>query len=209
MSATLRWLGHASFRLGDEPLIYVDPWKLTEAETADLVVVSHPHYDHRSVPDIERLVGPATVVLTTPDGAAGLPGHVEVIQPGGSFEHAGVRVDAVPAYNPAKKFHPRANSWVGVVFTIGGQRIYYAGDTDATDEMVALRDVDVALMPVGGTYTMDASEAAGAVDRFGPRLAIPYHWGDIVGGRADADRFATLARCEVRVLEPGQDTELG
>ena len=209
MSVTLRWLGHASFRIGDGPVVYVDPWKLERDEVADLVVVSHPHYDHKSVPDIQRLQGPETAVLTTPDGVADIPGRVETIQPGGRFEHAGAVVEAIPAYNPAKKFHPRANNWIGCVIHVGGVRIYSAGDTDATDEMAALRDIDVALMPVGGTYTMDAAEAATAVGRFGPRIAIPYHWGDIVGGRADADRFAALASCEVRILDRGEETERG
>ena len=90
-------------------------------------------------------------------------------------------------------FSSLSNNWIGFVITLGEKRIYYAGDTDRTPEMDAVRDIDLALMPVGGTYTLDGPEAAEAVDHFKPRRALPYHWGDIVGSRADADKFAELA----------------
>jgi L-ascorbate metabolism protein UlaG (beta-lactamase superfamily) len=110
----------------------------------------------------------------------------------------------VPAYNPAKKFHPKANSWLGVVVEIAGKRIYYAGDTDETPEMDALENIDLALLPIGGTYTLTAAEAAEATKIFKPKEAVPYHWGDIVGDRKDADDFAKKAACKVRVIEPGE-----
>ena len=107
------------------------------------------------------------------------------------------------------KFHPKGNEWLGFVIEVGGKRIYYAGDTDLTDEMKALKDIDLALLPVGGTYTMNASEAAEATKVFGPKQAIPYHWGDIVGSKADADEFAEKAVCKVTVLKAGESMIVG
>ena len=108
------------------------------------------------------------------------------------------------AYNLAKQFHPKSNNWLGFVIEIAGKRIYYAGDTDATDEMKALKNIDLALLPAGGKYTMNADEAADATKQFKPKQAIPYHWGDIVGSQADADNFKKLAACKVTVLKPGE-----
>jgi len=116
----------------------------------------------------------------------------------------GVRVIGVAAYNPDKQFHPKGNNWAGFIIEIGSKRIYYAGDTDLTEEMKALKDIDVALLPVGGTYTMNAKEAAEATEHIKPKLAVPYHWGDIVGGQSDAEQFAKSAACEVKGLEAGE-----
>jgi L-ascorbate metabolism protein UlaG (beta-lactamase superfamily) len=120
----------------------------------------------------------------------------------------GVRVKGVAAYNPSKQFHPKAKQWVGFVIEVGSKRIYYAGDTDMTDEMKALKDTDVALLPVGGKYTMNAEEAAGAARDIKPKLAVPYHYGDIVGSGDDAEKFKQDAACEVKVLKPGQSVGL-
>ncbi|MGD0078997.1 MAG: MBL fold metallo-hydrolase, partial [Sedimentisphaerales bacterium] len=160
---------------------------------------------HFSAPDIEKVSNPNTRLVAAGDVIAA-EGKGEVLKPGQTLDISGVRVTGVPAYNPAKKFHPKANNWLGFVIEIGGKRIYYAGDTDETPEMDALKNIDFALLPVGGTYTMDANEAADATKQFKPRRAIPYHWGDIVGSRADADNFAKKAGCPVTVLKPGEST---
>lgn len=124
--------------------------------------------------------------------------------PGLIVELEGVRIKGMPAYNPNKQYHPKKNNWLGFIIGMVGKQIYYAGDTDLTDEMKAIKDIiDVALLPVGGVYTMNGDEAAEATKYFKPRFAIPYHWGDIVGGREDAERFASLAGCDVKVLLPG------
>ena len=128
--------------------------------------------------------------------------------PGLTIELAGVRVQGVPAYNPNKQFHPKSNQWLGFIIEIGGKRIYYAGDTDLTDEMKALKDIDIALLPVGGTYTMNAAEAAEAAGHINPKLAVPYHWGDIVGGESDAEAFTTKSPCEAKLLHPGESLDL-
>ena len=115
----------------------------------------------------------------------------------------GVSVTGVAAYNPNKRFHAKGNNWLGFVIEIGSVRIYYAGDTDLTDEMKSLRDIDIALLPVGGTYTLNAFEAVRACEAISPKAAIPYHWGDIVGSAADAQAFTDNAPCPVHLLRPG------
>ena len=156
--------------------------------------------------DIDKVSGPDTKLLASNDVAARADG--QVVTPGLAVELDGVKVTGVAAYNPAKHFHPRRNQWLGFVVDIGGKRIYYAGDTDLIDEMKELKDIDLALLPVGGTYTMNAGEAAEAVGRIGPKQAVPYHWGDIVGAAGDAEQFAEKAQCEVKVLKPGDSLSL-
>ena len=135
--------------------------------------------------------------------------HVaNAVEPGENLTIKGVTIEAVAAYNIGKTFHPRGNHWCGAVFTLGGKRIYYASDTDLIPEMSDLTDVDVAMLPVGGTYTLDADEAAKACATIGCKIAIPYHWGDIVGSQSDAQQFADAAGCNVRILQPGESMTL-
>ncbi|MCK4291595.1 MAG: MBL fold metallo-hydrolase [Planctomycetes bacterium] len=204
MGLMLKWLGHASFRIShEETVIYIDPWKLKDSpHDATLVLVSHSHGDHYSPDDIEKVNGPDTKLIASSDVAA-KEQRGQVLMPGLSVELEGVRISGVPAYNLNKQFHPREKSWVGFIIDLGSKRIYYAGDTDLTDEMKALKDIDLALLPVGGKYTMNAEEAAEATRHIKPGQAIPYHWGDIVGSRNDADKFAELAQCKVTVMTPG------
>jgi len=205
MGIAIQWLGHASFRICyEDTVINIDPWKLKEsAGDATLVLVSHSHYDHYSQEDIAKVSGPDTKLIASADVIAKAKAG-EAIMPGLIVELEGVRVIGVAAYNPDKQFHPKGNNWAGFIIEIGSKRIYYAGDTDLTEEMKALKDIDVALLPVGGTYTMNAKEAAEATEHIKPKLAVPYHWGDIVGGRSDAEQFAKSAACEVKVLAKGE-----
>jgi len=209
MGISLQWLGHASFKIRyDKTIIYIDPWKLKEpVDKATLVLVSHSHYDHYSAADIAKVSGPQTKLIASADVVAKERGG-EAITPGVTIESGGVRITGVPAYNPNKQFHPKANNWVGFVIEVGGKRIYYAGDTDLTDEMKALKNIDVALLPAGGRFTMNAEEAAEATKYIKPKQAIPYHYGDIVGSQSDADRFAKIAGCEVKVLKPGESISI-
>ena len=205
MGMTLQWLGHASFKICHEDVvIYIDPWKLKEsAHDATLVLVSHSHSDHYSTEDVARVSGPNTKLIASADVVAKQKGG-EAILPGVTVELEGVKVTGVAAYNPNKQFHPKQRNWVGFVIEVGSKRIYYAGDTDLTEEMKAVKDIDVALLPVGGKYTMNGSEAAEATKYIKPKLAVPYHWGDIVGSRSDAEQFAKLAECEVKILAAGE-----
>jgi len=204
MFEKLTWLGHASFRIDGEKTVFIDPWKVGAQGIADMILISHSHYDHFSEEDVLRLRGNDTVVVTVSDVASRIDGKVEVVKPGGSVEIAGVRIEAPPAYNIDKQFHPKSNGWVGFVVGMGTERLYYAGDTDLIPEMENIRDIDVALLPVGGTYTMDAGEAARAAALIKPRIAVPYHWGDIVGSSRDAQRFADLYDGRVEILQPSR-----
>ena len=209
MSVTITWIHHASFRIaGAGQVIYIDPWKIPSAPgDADIVLVSHDHFDHCSAEDIEKVRG-AKTVLAAPDDVVAKLGFGQIVGPGDELRINETSIQAVPAYNVSKEFHPRANGWIGAVLTLDGQRIYYAGDTDITPEMAHLTSIDLALLPVGGTYTLDAAEAARACEEIAPAAAIPYHWGDIVGSADDARTFADSSPCKVHVLNPGGSLKL-
>jgi len=207
------WLGHDGFRLKAGVVVYLDPYQLKGSpEPADLVCVSHEHFDHLSVDDLARVVTPATTVVTIPACEAAVrglgPRTVRLVRPGDRLEAAGVSIEAVAAYNttkfraPGQPFHPAADGKVGFILGLGGIRIYHAGDTDQIPEMAAAAGVDVALLPVSGTYVMTADEAAAACRAIGPKLAIPMHYGAIVGEAADAERFRQQAPCRVEILAP-------
>ncbi|MBN2398050.1 MAG: MBL fold metallo-hydrolase [Deltaproteobacteria bacterium] len=196
MMENIVWLGHSSVRIDGEKVIYIDPWKLTDPKRADLILISHSHYDHLSLEDIAKIQKDDTVIITTKDSAARLSGDVRIVKPGDVLQVEGISVEAVPAYNTNKDFHPKKNGWLGFVVTVGGKRIYYCGDTDFIPEMETIR-ADIMLVPVGGTYTMTAEEAARAVNTVRPETAIPIHYDDIVGSVKDARRFKDL--CEVPV----------
>jgi L-ascorbate metabolism protein UlaG (beta-lactamase superfamily) len=211
MIENLHWHGHASFRIdGRQAVVYIDPWKLHTPVKADLVLVTHEHFDHCSPDDVKAVSKETTVVVCAASARAGLQGCVggdrlRVIAPGQELEVAGVKVRAVPAYNTAPErqgFHPRdkARPRVGFIVTVDGARIYHTGDTDGIPEMEGLAP-DILLRPVGGTYTMDAHQAAEAARRIGAGIVVPMHWGDIVGGRADAEEFKKRYGGTVRILE--------
>ncbi|MBC7258127.1 MAG: MBL fold metallo-hydrolase [Chloroflexi bacterium] len=202
MIAHIHWLGHATVRLDFDKIIYVDPWKIRSgAPKADLILITHDHYDHFSKPDVDKIRKDSTSVVTIATVAAALKGNVHVVKPGDSITIQGVGIQAVPAYNIGKQFHPKAAGYVGFVIQTGGHAIYIAGDSDLTPEMKSVR-ADVALLPVGGKYTMTAEEAAQAANAIQPKLAIPLHYGDIVGSKADAERFRSLCKVPVQILQP-------
>ena len=211
----LEWLGHSGFRVrAGGPrgaTIYIDPYRVAGGPKADLILVTHGHYDHFSPRDVERLVHDRTWLVAPPAVAERLSGRVLSIGPGESVaaeDVAGVEVSAVAAYNTSKRdgdgrpFHPRDAGGVGYELRVWGERLYHSGDTDVVPEMDAVAGCDIALLAVSGTYVMTAAEAAEAARRIGPRLAVPMHWGEHIGTRADADEFARLAPVEVRILDP-------
>lgn len=202
----LHWLGHDSFRLDGPPVIYFDPWKLEPGSPlADLILVSHEHYDHLSVDDVRKVSGPNTVVLASPPAAEKLAG-ARAIRPGEKIVVGAVTVEAVSAYNttkfrsPGNPFHPQKAAHNGYIVTVNGERLYHAGDTDHIPEMSHVQ-CDVALLPVSGTYVMTAEEAAKAAQSIKPRVAVPMHYGDeeVVGTAADAKLFKKL--CEQAGIE--------
>jgi len=179
--------------------VYIDPFNITGGPTADLILVTHTHYDHYSPEDIKKISGPDTVLVITED--ATVDGGIDVVRasPGDTLEVKGVQVRTVAAYNINKAFHPKENRWVGYIVSMGSKNVYHTGDTDAIPEMEELGP-DVALVPVGGTYTMNAAEAAEAVKSMKAAAAIPMHWGEIVGERSDAVEFERLVGDAARVF---------
>lgn len=205
--ARLRWLGHDSFLLEGPPIVYFDPWRLGKGlPTADLIFVSHEHGDHCSPQDVQLVSGPHTVIVANETAAQKLSGNVRVMRPGDEWVMGEVTVKAVPAYNitkfrsPGLPFHPQPALHNGYVVLMGGERIYFAGDTDHIPEMADI-ECDVALLPVSGTYVMTAEEAAQAAQAIKPQVAVPMHYGaGVVGTASDAERFATLYGGEVFVF---------
>ena len=194
----LSWLGHASFRWSRAgKTIYLDPWKLSsEPHDADLVLITHPHFDHLDPADIAKVSGPKTEVVTVAECAAklkeaGFFGTVRVVKPGEKVVAQGVSIEVVPAYNTDKNFHLKESGWAGFIVELDGVRLYHAGDTDFIPEMKEIK-TDVALLPVSGTYCMTAEQAAEAAKAINPKVAVPMHYGSIVGTAADAERFREL-----------------
>jgi L-ascorbate metabolism protein UlaG (beta-lactamase superfamily) len=198
----IAWLGHASFRIeGDKSVVYIDPWKLTHAKPADLVCITHNHFDHLSVEDVEKIRGESTVIVGPADCRASFDSAFKEISAGKSLTAGDVTVEAVPAYNTDKDFHPKANNWLGYIITVDGVRVYHTGDTDVIPEMADVR-TDVVLLPVGGTYTMTVKQAADALKSIDPKVAVPMHCGDIVGTLDDRDAFKAETNYPVVILDP-------
>jgi L-ascorbate metabolism protein UlaG (beta-lactamase superfamily) len=196
----LEWLGHDGYRLiAGGQVIYIDPFKLSgEHKPADIILVTHDHFDHCSTEDIEKIKQDSTTIVTEPNSAKKLPGSVITLTPGETCEVNGITIEAVPSYNTNKKFHPKANNWLGFIFTVEGVRIYHAGDTDYIPEMKNLK-ADIALLPVSGTYVMTAEEAVQAALDIEPEVAIPMHYNSIVGDDSDADTFSKALEGKVKV----------
>lgn len=199
----IHWYGHDSFRIQDgQKQVYIDPWQMPDGlPKADYILVTHVHHDHFSEPDIRKLSTDQTKVIAPPDVVKLLGGGATPSVPGQTLDLAGLKVTAVPAYNVNKKYHLRSSNWVGYVLTLSdGVTVYHAGDTDATPEMDKLK-VDIALLPVSGTYVMTAAEAAAAANAFQPKVAIPMHYGRIVGSDADARKFKELFKGEAVIKQ--------
>ncbi len=178
----------------------IDPFKARGDFKADLLLITHEHFDHLSEDDIKRFSGPSTTIVAPKvcaDALKKLPNEKKFVLPGARLEVKGVAIETIPAYNtnkfrePGKVFHPKEDGRVGYVFTLDGVKFFHAGDTDATPEMKAL-NVDVAFLPVSGTYVMTAAEAADAAKAMQVKVAVPMHFGAIVGGVADAETFRRL-----------------
>jgi L-ascorbate metabolism protein UlaG (beta-lactamase superfamily) len=191
----LKWLGHASFMLKGSKIIYIDPFKLAAGVAADIILITHSHFDHCSPDDVKKIIKPGTIVIGPADCALA----TQHLLPGASKKLGSVEVTAVPAYNTNKRFHQKSSNWVGYVVRMDGVSVYHAGDTDFIPEMAQLKDIDYALLPIGGTYTMTAEEAAKAADIIKPKVAFPMHYGSIVGSSADAELFKRLCHCTVAI----------
>ena len=197
----IKWLGHSGFKITGSKTVYIDPFKINDDEPADIIIATHEHFDHLSVEDIKKIKTGDTVIITTKDCFSKVSGNVRTIDIGQTLEVDGIKIEAVPAYNLNKEFHPKHNKWMGVVLTIDERRIYHAGDTDNIPEMSNLKNIDIALLPVSGTYVMTAEEAANAANMIKPKVAIPMHYGSIVGTALDAEKFQELCLCKVVIMK--------
>lgn len=198
----ISWLGHDCFRIKDGETIYIDPFRIEGGEKADIILVTHEHYDHCSPEDIKKITSDKTVIVANSACKGQLSRlqmrEIKLVKPGDKLTVEGVEIEAVPSYNINKPFHPKGDK-LGFILTLKGVRIYHAGDTDRIPEMKNFK-ADVALLPVCGTYAMTAEEAVQAVKDIGPKLAVPMHYGTIVGSLKDAERFKEKAGCPVEIM---------
>jgi len=206
----ISWLGHDGFRIKNSKTVYIDPYVMETGENANIILISHEHFDHCSPGIIKKIVTPNTTIITTALVKRQLSGtktkEIRGAKPGEKILVDAVSVETVPAYNlnkfrsPGQPFHSKQEEMLGFIVTINDVRIYHAGDTDSVPEMEGM-NVDIACLPVSGTYVMTAEEAAEAAGRIKPKIAIPMHYGSIVGDKSDAERFKKLAACQVVILE--------
>ncbi len=203
-------VAHDTFRIAGTQVIYTDPFKVAKRDTADVVVISHEHFDHLSKDDLLKVISGNTTIVASPQCKTGLQGvkakMVHYLNPGEKFGAGSVGIEAVPAYNtnkfrePGKVFHPKGEQGVGFIITLDGTRVYFAGDTDFIPEMKTV-SCDIALLPVSGTYVMTAEEAAEAAAAINPKIAVPMHYAAIVGSDADAKKFKSLVKnCQVEII---------
>jgi L-ascorbate metabolism protein UlaG (beta-lactamase superfamily) len=198
-------LGHSTIKIYKEgKTIYFDPYDIKEEKNdADIIFITHNHYDHYSEDDIKKIKNKDTIIVVTEDlyESAVKLGFLDInvikVKPNEKYKIYNINFNTIPAYNTNKKFHPKENKWVGYIIELDKVRYYIAGDTDITEENKKVK-CDVAFVPVGGTYTMDFKEAAHLINEMKPKVAIPIHYGKIVGTKQDAEDFKKLLRPTIR-----------
>ena len=184
---------HSSIKIIGDKIIYVDPFRIKENKNdADIIFITHDHYDHYSLEDIEKVKKQNTIIV--------MPEHLErkddlkdvvIVMPNKKYQVEGINVETIPSYNINKPYHPKENNWVGYILNIEGKRIYIPGDTDITEENMKIQ-CDILFVPIGGTYTMNYEEGAKLTNIIKPKVAIPVHYGEIVGKKEDAEEFKKL-----------------
>ena len=199
-------LTHSSIRIAENQIVYFDPFHVEgEPHDADIICVTHDHFDHYSPEDLAKVKNAATILVCPKTMEHSLSNSgiseefTELVAPGDELEINGVRIQAVPAYNVGKQFHPQANQWVGYLVTMNEVTYYIAGDTDINEDVKKVR-CDAALLPVGGTYTMTAEEAAELAEMIHPKAAIPTHYGSVAGKAEDGQIFADLLKDKINVI---------
>jgi len=205
----ISWLGHDGFKIKNTKTIYIDPYQIKAGEEADIILITHEHFDHCSPGVVKKIASAKTTIITTAVVKSLLSGtkakEIRAAKPREKIVLDNVSIETVPSYNVNKfrsrgeVFHPKQDQMLGFIITLDGVRIYHAGDSDSIPEMEGL-NIEIACLPVSGTYVMTAEEAAEATKRIKPKIAIPMHYGSVVGDERDAERFKKLAACEVHVL---------
>ena len=205
MLSGIEVLCHSSIRIDKHLVTYIDPYKINkEYHDADIIFCTHTHTDHFSDEDILKVKTDNTYLVGTEDcliKAMKLgfnENRIIIVEPNNSYELLGIKFDTVPAYNLESQYHPKENNWVGYILEYNDIHYYIAGDTDLTPETKTV-SCDVAFVPVGGRYTMNAKEAASLVNTIEPQIAIPTHYGNIVGTRDDAELFKKLVKEGIEV----------
>ena len=204
MLRNIEVLSHSCIKISKNKIIYLDPFKIEkDYHDADLIFITHDHFDHYSEIDIDRVKKEDTVIIVPEELFVKVlkqgfrQDHIITVDPGDIEMVEGVRFEAISAYNIDKQFHPKENGWVGYIIEIENNRYYIAGDTDVTEENKNVK-CDVAFVPVGGTYTMDFKEAAFLVNEIRPKAAVPTHYGSVVGSEQDATDFIRLLHPSIK-----------
>ena len=189
---------HSSIKISKRKTIYIDPFKIEkEMHDADIIFITHDHYDHYSPEDVEKVASSQTIIVAPKTvKALSKMRNVILVEPNNKYEVEGIKIETVPSYNVNKAFHPKENEWVGYIIEIEGTRYYIAGDTDITPENKQVK-CDVAFVPVGGTYTMTYKEASELVNIIKPKIVIPTHYGSIVGEKEDGEKFKELLSSDI------------
>lgn len=197
-------LCHSSIKINKEKVIYIDHFKIDKNyNDADIIFITHDHYDHYSEDDIDKVKKNDTVIVAPEELLTKLlrkgfrQDYIITVTPDEQDMVEGIKFETVPAYNTDKQFHPKENEWVGYIIELNGYRYYIAGDTDITEENKKVK-CDVAFVPVGGTYTMDFKEAAFLINEIKPKIAVPIHYGSVVGTKQDAEDFKRLLHPEIK-----------
>lgn len=184
---------HSSIKIMKGIIIYFDPFRINEEKhDADLILITHDHYDHYSPEDIKKVIKKDTIIVAPKTiNELNNKENITFVEPNQTYNINGYKIDTIPAYNISKHFHPKENNWIGYIIEIDGLKYYVAGDTDITPENRQIK-CDVALIPIGGTYTMDYKEASELINIIKPKIAIPTHYGSIVGDITDGEKFKKL-----------------
>ena len=184
---------HSSIKIMKGIIIYFDPFRINEEKhDADLILITHDHYDHYSPEDIKKVIKKDTIIVAPKTiNELNNKENITFVEPNQTYNINGYKIDTIPAYNISQHFHPKENNWIGYIIEIDGLKYYVAGDTDITPENRQIK-CDVALIPIGGTYTMDYKEASELINIIKPKIAIPTHYGSIVGDITDGEKFKKL-----------------
>ena len=197
---------HSSIKIQKDKIIYIDPFRIKETtHDADFIFITHSHYDHFSTQDIIKVAKIDTVFITIQETKSslelmGIPqNQITIVEPNNEYKIKNIKFETVPAYNENKKFHTKENKWVGYIIELNGIKYYIAGDTDNIEEIQKVK-CDVAFIPIGGTFTMDAKEAADLANKIDGKIIVPIHYGEIIGTKEDLERFIKLTNKQVKVL---------